>query len=111
MASNKPPGYLLDKISATGIGAVTLDCRETLNHGLLWYQCSAESAIFNLEASPNDSAWMVVATYTATATQTGSAQIAGYFPYVRANITYVNAATAAASSATATVWALWAPVQ
>ena len=93
MAYKKPPGYLFNKASAISVGQA-LDCREVLNHGLLTYKASAESAIFNLEMSHDDADWMVVSTYTATATQTGSAQVAGFFPYIRANITYVNAATA-----------------
>ena len=108
MANSRPPGYLLSGVNAQGVG-YSMDCHDVLNEGLLSYRASGESAIFNFEESYNDSAWMVVATYTATATQSGTAQLQGFFPYVRANVTKVYTATAAAT-ATGYLWVHWSPV-
>lgn len=109
--SDKKFYNLLSGISATGTGSA-IDTRHTLNAGYLQYMCSAESAIFSLESTfnPSASAWVKQRTVTATATETGYLNVVGFFPYIRANLTYVNAATAAASSATATVWAHWSPI-
>jgi len=109
MATRKPPGYLLRLVSATGAGE-SFDCTAARSEGLLGWSCSAASAIFSVQVSHDDNTWGTIETYTASATQTGSAQLTGYYPYVRANVLYVNAATAVSGSATATLSVYWAPV-
>ena len=108
MANITPPGYLASSMITEGAGQ-TMDCRHALNHGLLTYQASGQSAIFEFQESNIDSGWMTVATYTATATQTGTAQLAGFFPYVRCNVTELYTATAT-TTATAHLWVHWSPV-
>lgn len=103
---NNPAGYLAQAQAAEGTGnRPALDCRATQNYGYLFYKASGHSAIFNIEASHDLTAWMVVATYTATATQTGTAQLAGYFPYMRANLVEVYSA----AGGSGVLWAFYAP--
>jgi len=96
-------GYSISGLSAAQTGSA-LDTRACYNYGYLFYKASAESGIFNLEGAHDLTAWMVIGTYTATATQTGTAQIAGYFPYVRANLTSVFSG----ASKTGIVWVHYA---
>ncbi len=64
---NNPAGYIASAQAAQGTGNQTaLDCRATRNYGYLFYKASGESAIFNVEASHDLTAWMVIATYTAS---------------------------------------------
>ncbi len=103
---NNPAAYIASAQAAQGTGNKTpLDCRATMNYGYLWYQASGHSAIFNIEASHDLTAWMVVATYTATATQTGTAQLAGFYPYIRANVVEVYSA----AGGSGVLWAFYAP--
>lgn len=81
MVLNNPAGYLLNSAAASGAGAA-FDTRNTHNYGYLWYATPAASAIVKVEASHDSSAWMTVGIYTATSTP-ATAQLAGYFPYVR----------------------------
>jgi hypothetical protein len=102
-------GFLVSGQSAEGTGGVILPTFNAANYGYLWYQASGESAIFNLEASHDSTGWLIVATYTATATLTGTAQIAGMFPYLRANVTELYTATGAGGTATGVLWAHFTP--
>ena len=104
---------LLSAISAVITGAA-LDCRHVGPEAYLWYRQAltggkGESAVFNVEASHDKTAWMVVSTFTATATLTGSAQYVGYFPYVRGNVVHVYTATGAGGTATGSIDAHWYP--
>lgn len=83
---HNPADYLLSAVSAEGAGPTALDCRATMNHAYLFYQAAGHSGIFTLQGSHDNTAWMNIATYTATATQSGTAQIAGFYPYVRATV-------------------------
>lgn len=106
-------GWLLTSASAAGISSEALDCRTNANYGFLFYQGTpsnkGESATFALQASPNGTLWITVARYTATATLTATAQIAGYLPYVRALVENVYTATGAGGTATGAVSVFYAP--
>lgn len=82
-----PNGYLSSAQSAEGTGRYVMDARHCKNFGYLFYQAAGHSAIFSLQASHDQTAWLTIATYTATATQTGTAQIAGFYPYIRSTVT------------------------
>lgn len=89
--TNNPAGYLVSAVSAQTTGA-PMDTRNAWNFGYLLYIGSgnggaAGSSVFNFEVSHDSTGWMVDSTYTATATQTGSATLSKFFPYVRANVT------------------------
>lgn len=103
-----PAGYLFSATVAEGTGAA-VDCRHCADYGYLWYVTSAQSAIFNVEASFNTTAWNIVSTYTAVSAVTATAQIVGYYPYVRGNISKLYSGTGGDSSATARVWLHWSP--
>lgn len=103
---NPPDPWLLSAQAANGTGSAR-DTRHALNAAYLTYFASGNSAIFNLEASHNSTGWMVVATYTATGGNfTGTAQIDGYFPYVRANATSVYSA----AGGSAQLWVNYQPI-
>ena len=108
MATRQPPGYLVSSRTWTGVGE-SFDCTASQDRGMLWWCASGESAIFNFEASHNESVWGIVLRVTASATQTGTAQLTGYFPYVRANVTWRNIRTEP-TTATANLWVYWSPV-
>ena len=70
-------------LSANTSGAGTaLDSRMVLPYGYILYVCPSASAIIKMQASIDSTAWMDVATYTATPT-TATAQHSGFFPYLR----------------------------
>lgn len=81
---NNPAGFLLSG-QGTGVSAfgAAMDTRAMRNYGYLEYASYSPSAILILQASKDGAAWMNVQTVTATPS-TGTAQVAGYFPYVRA---------------------------
>ena len=109
MATRQHPGYLWGgTASAAGTGD-SFDCTATRSEGMLGWRASGHSAVFEIQASHNEDAWGTVEAYTATATQTGSAQLTGYYPYVRLVRTYSTIMTAP-STATAFLWVWWAPV-
>lgn len=103
-----PAGYLLSAYSAQGTGSAR-DCRHCADYGYLWYQMSGQSGVFTLQASHDAAIWQNVITLTATATQTGTAQIVGYYPYVRASAGPMYTGTGGALSATATLWLAYSP--
>ena len=109
MATRIPPGYMFSAQAAVGTSEV-FNCTATQPQGRLWWQSSGESAVFNFQASHDGSVWGVVETYTATATQTGTANLTGYYPYVRAVVTWVTTRTAV-TTATGTLWVYWSPVK
>jgi len=100
-----PNAYLASGLAEEITGSAH-DMRHVLNHGYLWFQASGHSAIFNFEASHDTTGWLPIATYTATATQTGTAQVAGFFPYVRANVVEVYSAAGGSGN----LWVHWSPV-
>ena len=101
---NNPAGLLANAISAEGLGGVVLDCRHTRNYAYLVHYTPTRSAQFQLQASHDTTGWMIVATYTATSTS-GSAQLAGYYPYVRVNVNELYSG----SSETGAVSVFYAP--
>lgn len=101
-------GYLFSATKAQ-ITSSAQDTRACKDYGFLWYQVSGQSAIFNLEASHDLTAWHIILQRTATATETGSAQIQGYYPFIRGQIAKAYTGTGGALSATATVWMHYTP--
>lgn len=100
--------WLLSAISAEGASSA-MDCRLSRNYGYLYYQASGQSAIFDVHASHNGSAWLTALTVTATANFTGTAQIAAFYPYVRVNARKMFTGTGGDTSATATLWVHYSP--
>lgn len=78
-----PAGFLLSG-QGTGVSAfgAAMDTRAAANYGFLLYASYSPSAILILQGSHDSTAWMNVLTVTATP-NTGTAQVAGFFPYVR----------------------------
>lgn len=73
---------LLSATTAAGPGNA-LDTRAAANYGYLQHAVPGASAIWQLQASMNgESDWLNIAVYTAVAAS-GTAQIAGYWPYLR----------------------------
>jgi len=101
-------GYLFSGQRAQGTGSA-LDCRVAANYAHLVYYASGQSAIFNIEASHDATGWMIDSTITATATQSGTAQITKYYPYVRANLVKSYTGTGGDTSGTAMVWIFYSP--
>lgn len=105
--------YLLSAVSANAMTGTAVDGRTCANYGFLFYKGTpgnkGESATFQLEASPNNVDYTVVAIYTASGQLTGTAQIAGYLPYVRAKTISCWTATGAGGTATGAVTVFWMP--
>lgn len=101
---NNPAGLLARSISAEATGGVVMDCRQARNYAYLVYHTPNRSAQFQLQASHDTTGWMTVATYTAT-TASASAQVAGYYPYVRVNVNELYSG----SSETGAVSVFYAP--
>lgn len=82
----QPAGYLLSGAGqpSGGTGSA-LDTRFARNYGYHQYAVPGASALISLQGSVDLTGWMTIAQVTATTT-TGTAQIAGYYPYVRAQI-------------------------
>ena len=77
-------GYLLSGTGvASGVGGSALDVRFARNYAYLQYAVPGASALVTVQASVDGAGWMDVQMVTATTT-TGTAQLAGYFPFVRA---------------------------
>ena len=110
MPNLSPGDYLLSGVTTVITGAA-MDCRRGTNYGALFYQCSASgggaggSAVFNLEASWDTTAWMIDSVYTATATQSGSAQVNRFFPYMRGNVV----TSYAGAGGTGQLWVVYHP--
>jgi len=81
---SSPMGYLISGQTVSGTGGVIADSRAAANYAYITYMAGV-SAVVKVQASHDAVGWMDVATYTAVAT-TGTAQLAGYFPYVRATV-------------------------
>lgn len=80
---SNPAGFLLSG-QGTGVSAFgsPMDARATKNYGYLEYASYSPSAILILQASKDGTGWMNVQTVTATPS-TGTAQVAGFYPYLR----------------------------
>lgn len=79
--------------SGTVSGAYTaMDCRRAANYAYVQHWTTNASAVIRIEASPDLTNWLNVATYTATNTQF-SALFSAYYPFVRGvvNSAYGNA--------------------
>lgn len=74
--------YLLDNAASAGSGAAA-DMRAGANYAFLAYRVPAASAIVQIQAGHDSTAWGNVLTVTATNTY-GTAQISAFYPYVRA---------------------------
>lgn len=77
-----PASALLSGSHVSGATGGVMDARACRNYGYLYHATQAHSAQVTLQASFDRTAWQTVATYTATTTP-GTAQLAGYFPYLR----------------------------
>jgi len=88
-------GKIFDSALAAPSATSAFQTLNAANYALLVHVAVGSSALFALEASPNNGAdWVEIDRYTALVT-TGAVQVAGYFPWVRASIvTGYNAATA-----------------
>lgn len=77
-------GKFLLSGQGTGVSAFggVIDARAAKNYGYLEYVSYSPSAILILQASKDSTGWMNVQTVTATPT-TGTAQVAGFYPYLR----------------------------
>lgn len=82
---NNPASFLVSGLTTSGAGS-SIDTRRCANYAYVTYASPAASARLELQASYDRTAWMIAAVYTATTT-TGTAQIAAYYPYVRATVT------------------------
>lgn len=80
---NNPAGFLLSG-QGTGVSAfgAAVDTRAARNYGYLEYASYSPSALLILQASKDGVAWMNALIVTATPS-TGTAQVAGFYPYVR----------------------------
>lgn len=94
MVISNHAAYLLSGLSASGSTGQFLDTRAALNVAYLTLQSVGASANVTLQASHDSTGWVDVATYTAQTGVTATAQIAGYYPYVRGivNFAYSGAA-------------------
>jgi len=100
--------YLFSAQQTQGTGSA-MDARAVEDYGYLWFQCSAASARFTLQASHDNAIWMPVYSEMLTATQTGTAQLAGHFPYLRCSAGPIYSGTGGASNFTGTLWVHYAP--
>ncbi len=78
-----PAAFLLSG-QGTGVSAFggAMDARGATNYAYLEYASYSPSAVLILQASKDGTGWMNVQTVTATPTP-GTAQVAGFYPYVR----------------------------
>lgn len=76
-------GFLLSG-QGTGVSAfgTPIDTRTNKNYGYLEYVSYSPSAILFLQGSKDTTAWFNVLIVTATPT-TATAQVSGFFPYMR----------------------------
>jgi hypothetical protein len=98
---NNPATFLASARATQGTGS-GVDCRHTSHFAWLRWCVSGNSAVFSLDASDDAQTWLAALTVTATVGTTGYSSLAGYFPYVRANVTKV--ASAAGGSAQVTIF-------
>lgn len=77
-----PAAFLLSGQTVSGAGSNAVDARNAANYAYVQYAAASPSAVVKIEASVDGVGWMTVATYTASPT-TGTAQLAGYYPYYR----------------------------
>lgn len=99
-----PYGFLLSGITGANTASATMNCRASLNYAYWMYVSTSPSAAMSLQVSHDETGWMTIATVTATPT-TGTAQISGYYPYVRG---LLNSAFGG-GGATATSYMFYAP--
>lgn len=97
--------YLASAVQANGAVSTAQDCRRTQDYGYLFYVASGQSALWQLQASHNTTAWLPVQTFTATATETGTAQLMGFYPYLRVNVL----SAFSGGGATGTLWVFYQP--
>lgn len=107
--------WLMTGITGQGTGSA-LDTRACKDYGLLYWALgkagsgTGASAVLTFQASFNSSGeWLNVYQLTATATQTGTAQLVGFFPFVRASAGPLWTASGAAGTGTGVVNMHWSP--
>ena len=82
----RPDGILVSaQQTASGNGA-PLDMRAALGIAYLYVATYAASAIYTIQGSHDSTAWMTVSANITGTTTTATAQVSGYFPYMRAQI-------------------------
>lgn len=81
MLRTNPAAFLLSGAITSG-GGTLRDTRATTNYGYLEYATYSPSAVLGFEISRDGTAWLRERTVTGTPT-TATAQVVGYFPYVR----------------------------
>lgn len=93
MVISNPAGYLLSGLSASASSGQFMDARACFN-GYMALRSIGASANVTMQASWDSTGWNDMATYTAQTGATATAQIAGYYPYVRGvlNFAYSGAA-------------------
>ncbi len=80
------PANALVSAQQTGSGnGSALDLRAALGLGYLHAATYAASAAYTIQVSYDSTAWMSLTAVTATTT-TATAQMSGYFPYMRAQL-------------------------
>lgn len=86
MARDTPIGqYILRSAAVSAVSGTVMDCRNATNYGYVHTHVGADSALVALQASPDMTAWMTAAQYTATVVGV-TAQIAAFYPFVRAYV-------------------------
>jgi len=99
--------WLFTGITGQGTGSA-VDTRACRDYGYLFYAIgkagsgTGASAILNFQVGNSETGdWMTQYTWTATATETGTAQFQGYFPFVRMSAGTMWTASGAAGTGTA----------
>ena len=76
-----------------------LDTRAGDSYGYLYYSAAGASAILTLQASHNQTAWMPVATFTATTgVAGGTALLSAFYPYLTVQINAIYSGAAGTAS-------------
>jgi hypothetical protein len=112
---------LTDRASALFSGqmaqsaSLMIDARACQDYGL-WFVSAGKagagtgaSAILTLQGAPEGTSWLPIKTVTAVPGDSITAQIAGYYPYLRCSAGPCYTATGAAGSATAVLYSYYAP--
>lgn len=87
--------FLLSGTATSGAVPLPFDNRANANFGHLYYSAAGASAIVNIIASHDATAWGTVLTVTAvTGTPVSTAQVSAFYPYIaaRASLIYSGAA-------------------
>ena len=81
------PANALVSAQQTGSGnGSALDLRAALGQGYVYVATYAASAIYTIQASYDGTAWLNVSANITGTTTTATAQVSGYFPFMRAQV-------------------------